>query len=163
MGVDVGFNEGKHGYVLSFPWNFPQIVGEFESDHPPIPSDSLIHTTIYNQLWNHDFNSLFRRFHQACAIPDYELIHMICEPNLAKYMQKSIYEIHYHGLDIEMANLTVDQPSIQFLKVEFHHGLSVTRSQNDRKDAYDITHSSLFGAPITYYKHKERAPTFLDT
>ena len=55
-----------------------------------------------------EFNKLFREFHQACALPDYVMIDGACEPKLAQYVKESVRRIHFHGLDIEMANLTVE-------------------------------------------------------
>ena len=75
-----------------------------------------------------DFNVLFREFHQFCAIPDYEGLQNICEPKLASYVSESLQRIHFHGLDVEMANLTVEQPSIKILKAEVHKNLKVDRS-----------------------------------
>lgn len=61
--------------------------------------------------------------------------------------------IHFHGLDVEMANLTVES-KIKVLKVEIHHGLNVDRSKNNFK--YTTSKSSLFGAPATYYVPTEQ-------
>ena len=30
VGADIAFNEQKHGYVLTFPWNFEQVINDFE-------------------------------------------------------------------------------------------------------------------------------------
>ena len=29
----MNFDEKKHGYVLTFPWNFEEVIAEFESDY----------------------------------------------------------------------------------------------------------------------------------
>ena len=50
-----------------------------------------------------------------------------------------------------MANLTVDQPSMQVLKVEIAHGLDCERSQNGSAAEWVETKSSILGAPCTYY------------
>ena len=55
-----------------------------------------------------DFNNLYRKFHQACAMHDPEGIDVNCEPRLAQAVNESLDRIHFHGLDIEMANLTVE-------------------------------------------------------
>ena len=55
-----------------------------------------------------DFNTLFREFHQSCAIHDQAGLDEICEPKLASYVGDSVDRIHFHGLDIEMANLTIE-------------------------------------------------------
>lgn len=70
--------------------------------------------------------------------------------------------IHFHGLDVEMANLTVEQPSIKVLKVEIHHGLNLERKQNASSDDYTISKSSILGAPATYYVPKNDQRHFLD-
>jgi hypothetical protein len=33
LGVDQKFDAQKHAYVLTFPWNFPEIVDSFEATH----------------------------------------------------------------------------------------------------------------------------------
>ena len=53
-----------------------------------------------------------------------------------------------------MANLTVEQPSIKVLKVEIHHGLNLERKQNAPAEDYNISQSSILGAPATYYVPK---------
>ena len=57
-------------------------------------------------------------------------------------------------MDVEMANLTVHQPRIDILNVEVHNGLSVTRSHNKPLDEYDVTESTLMGAPLKVYTSK---------
>lgn len=74
-----------------------------------------------------------------------------CEGRLAQAVNESLDRIHFHGLDIEMANLTVNQPNIQVLKVEIAHGLQVDRASNGTAEDYTISQSSLLGAPTTYY------------
>ena len=37
LGVDMVFSEQKHAYVLSFPWNFQEIIKDFETDYRPLP------------------------------------------------------------------------------------------------------------------------------
>jgi hypothetical protein len=60
-------------------------------------------------------------------MPDYMEIDKLCEGQLAQYVKESVRRIHFHGLDIEMANLTVKQPKIKILKVELTNGLSLER------------------------------------
>jgi hypothetical protein len=55
-----------------------------------------------------DFNRLFREFNQACAIPDYDCLNLICEGRLSNVVSESLKRIHFHGLDVEIANLTVE-------------------------------------------------------
>jgi len=76
-----------------------------------------------------DFNILFRKFHQACSWPDAERIEDICEERLATAVNASLDRIHYHGLDIEMANLTVKN-NIKVMNVHISNGLDITRSNN---------------------------------
>jgi hypothetical protein len=33
LGVDSQFDQQKHAYVLTFPWNFPEIINSFEAKH----------------------------------------------------------------------------------------------------------------------------------
>lgn len=95
-----------------------------------------------------DFNILFRQFHQYCAVPDPVGIQKVCEPRLAETVNQAVERIHFHGLDVEMANLTVES-KIKVLKVEVHHGLHVDRAKNNLK--FTVSKSSLFGAPASYY------------
>ena len=93
---------------------------------------------------------MFREFHQSCARNDAEGIEFVCEGRLAKAVNESLERIHFHGLDIEMANLTV-APEVKVLKVEVYHGLQVERSQNGNAEDWNATESSILGAPCTYY------------
>lgn len=102
-----------------------------------------------------DFNTLFRKFHQACAIPDHEGIAHICEPRLANYVSESINRIHFHGLDVEMANLTVEQPSIRVMKVEINQNLNLDRSLNQPLQEYQVlSNKNMLGAPWNVYISK---------
>jgi hypothetical protein len=120
VGADVAFNDQKHGYVLSFPWNFEQIISDFEQGFRPMSTTGYWHQWMQRSRSEVDFNTLFRKFHQACAIPDHEGLKLICEPRLASYVSESLKRIHFHGLDVEMANLTIEQPSIRILKAEIN-------------------------------------------
>ena len=77
-------------------------------------------------------------------------------------MSESVQRIHFHGLDIEMANLTVEQPKIKLLKVELSHGVSVERNLNAPASEYTSHKSSLLGAPLTTYVPKNDTRSFLD-
>ena len=99
-------------------------------------------------------NKLFREFHQACALPDYQWLDQICEGKLSQYVKESVRRIHFHGLDIEMSNLTVEQPKMKLLKVEVSHGVSLERSQNKPASEYNVVKSALFGAPQNVYTPK---------
>lgn len=85
------------------------------------------------------------------ALPDTKGIEKICEPRLAEAVNQAVHRIRLQGLSLEMANLTVEQPSISLLKVEIHHGLNVVRSLNGQESDYSISRSSVLGAPVTYY------------
>lgn len=84
-------------------------------------------------------------------MPDPVGISKVCEGRLAQAVNQSVQRIHFHGLDVEMANLTVEQPSIKVLKVEINHGLNVERSQNGPQNDYNVIKSSFLGAPTNYY------------
>ena len=151
FGADLSFNERKHGYILSFPWNFDEVIQNYENNFNPLKKGNFWNRWIFNRECDRDFNELFRVFHQACAIPEEEGIDRVCEPRLAKYIKRSVENIRFHGMSIEMANLTVIQPKIEILNVEIHHGLSMDRSENKSENAYNITESTLFGAPLKHY------------
>ena len=36
FGADLAFNTSKHGYILSFPWNYDEIIKDFEEDFTPL-------------------------------------------------------------------------------------------------------------------------------
>ena len=151
FGADLSFNERKHGYILSFPWNFDEVIQNYENNFNPLKKGNFWNRWVFNRECDRDFNELFRVFHQACAIPEEEGIDRVCEPRLAKYIKRSVENIRFHGMSIEMANLTVIQPKIEILNVEIHHGLSMDRSENKPENAYNITESTLFGAPLKHY------------
>ena len=173
VGADETFSERKHAYVLTFPWNFPQIVDRYTSEYPGITeksgdSEAFWRLYVENSGCLFDFNKLFREFHQACALPDVEGLHYCCEGRLATAVGASVERIHFHGLDIEMANLTVEQPMINVLKVEIAHGLSLQRDANGSKDRFEVSEGTTLGAPTTYYTPTEEHDTrhwldFLDS
>jgi hypothetical protein len=65
-----------------------------------------------------------------------------------------VRRIHFHGLDIEMANLTVKQPKIKVLKVELTNGLSLERAANGDASEYTSQKTSVLGAPTTVFRNK---------
>jgi hypothetical protein len=154
FGADLAFNSRKHGYILSFPWNFEDVIKDYEQDFTPLDAKSFWYKWVFNREVDRDFNQLFRVFHQACSIPEESGIDRVCEPKLASYMKKSINNIHFHGMDIEMANLRVHQPKIDILNVELSHGLSVDRSENRTENDYEVSESTLMGAPLKVYTNK---------
>jgi len=162
LGVDTVFSEQKHAYVLTFPWNFPGIIEQFENSYRPLPDSAFWSRFVENSRSVVDFNNLFREFHQFCSIPDAEGIERICEGKLAATVNQSVERIHFHGLDIEMANLTVNQPSVKVLNVEIAHGLNVERNTNGSEDEYTVSQSSVLGAPTNYYVPKNDNRHFLD-
>lgn len=155
VGADQTFNENKHSYVLTFPWNFEEVLDDY-AKHRPMSESSYWHRWMTNSRAVVDFNNLFREFHQACAIPDQQGLDKVCEPRLASYVGDSIRRIHFHGLDVEMANLTVEQPSIKILKAEVSQGLNVDRSLNSRNASdYNINRNhNIFGAKWSTYSPK---------
>jgi len=63
VGADMTFNENKHGYVLAFPWNFEEVINEFENEYK-VMSDSSYWTKFLNNTRSVvTFNNLFREFH----------------------------------------------------------------------------------------------------
>lgn len=66
LGIDTEFSEAKHGYILTFPWNFPEIVNDFERQFRPMTGfwDNLLE----NSNAKYRFSTMFRDFHQACAL-----------------------------------------------------------------------------------------------
>ncbi len=161
LGVDMQFSEQKHAYVLSFPWNFQEIISDYEHSVSKVSEGSFWHKFVFNNA-NYEMNKLFREFHQACALPDYLWLDQICEGKLSQYVKESLRRIHFHGLDIEMANLTVDQPRMKLLKVEVSHGVNLERNQNKAASEYSVTKNSLMGAPQTVYVPKNDQRHFLD-
>ena len=133
---------------MTFPWNYESIINQFESEHKALADSSYWHKWMVNSRAIVDFNNLFRDYHQSCAIPDYQGLERICEPRLASYVSDCLKRIHFHGLDVEMANLTVEQPSIQILKAEVKQGLDVNRDNNNRsiKDYNVSNNHNIFGA-----------------
>lgn len=60
MGVDTVFNEQKHAYVLTFPWNYQEVIADYEGGARPVPAywDRWIHAN-----GDYEINKLFRDFH----------------------------------------------------------------------------------------------------
>ena len=147
--------------MLTFPWNFDEIIEEFSARHRPMPDNSFWSKYVVNSRAIDEFNILFRKFHQACAMHDGIGIDINCEGRLAQAVNESLDRIHFHGLDIEMANLTVES-NIKVLKVEITHGLNVERDSNGNAEDYTTSQSSVLGAPTTYYTPVKDERTFLD-
>ena len=63
VGADLLFNENKHSYVLSFPWNFQEVITQYESAYRPMSTSSFWHKFMVNSRAVVDFNNLFRDFH----------------------------------------------------------------------------------------------------
>lgn len=147
---------------MTFPWNFPAIVDNFEAKHRVINSGywSLF---VKNSGAENDFNNLFRMFHQYCALPNPDGIAHICEGKLAQAVNQSVQRIHFHGLDVEMANLTVHQPSIKVLKTEVNHGLQVERASNGVESDWSVNNTTFYGAPCNYYKSLANPPDVFDS
>ena len=127
-----------------------------------MPTSNYWHKFVFNNNAKLEFNDLFREFHQYCAIPDFEGLDKICEGRLADYVKKSIQRINFHGLSIEMANLTVHQPSMKVLKAEITHGLSRDRASNLPKSEYKVVKSKMFGAPLHTYAPFNDTRSILD-
>ena len=70
IGADQKFDQQKHAYVLTFPWNFPEIVSSFETKHRIISDSSYWGRFVDNSGAKVDFNNLYRQFHQYCSVPD---------------------------------------------------------------------------------------------
>jgi hypothetical protein len=70
VGADETFNERKHAYVLTFPWNYPEIVDRYNSSFPGLSDSAYWARYVENSGSINDFNKLFRNFHQCCALPD---------------------------------------------------------------------------------------------
>ena len=92
---------------------------------------------------------------------DQEGIKASCEGTLAHAVNQSLDRIHFHGLDIEMANLRVES-NIKVLKVEITHGLNIERSKNLPKDGYNVVQSSIMGAKCDFYTPKNGENSVLD-
>ena len=160
LGIDTKFDKHQHSYVLSFPWNFDEIISKSEMR----AQDDLGYWEDFMQNSGClvDFNNLFREFHQFCALPEPVGIRRVCEPRLAEQVNAAVERIRLRGLGIEMANLTVHQPNIKLLKCELTHGLSVDRDQNGQAADWDVSHDTIMGAPVQYYTSKANPPSFWD-
>lgn len=77
-------------------------------------------------------------------------------------MDESLKRIHFHGLDVEMSNLTNNQPKVELLKVEINKGLQVDRASNQRKEDYKISSSKWLGANYNVFTPKKDERHFLD-
>lgn len=57
------FNEEKHGYVLSFPWNYPEIINKHEAAFRPMAKNSYWDHWLTHTNAKHEFSKSFREFH----------------------------------------------------------------------------------------------------
>lgn len=163
FGADVAFNSRKHGYILSLPWNFDEVIKDYEQDFRVLKPNNFWHRWVFNRECNRDFDELFRVFHQSCAIPEESGIDRVCEPRLAAYMKKAIQNVHFHGMDIEMANLTNHSPKIDILNVDVSYGISVDRDSNKPKDDYNVAKSTFWGCPLSVYTDKNDTRSVFDS
>ncbi len=58
VGADMEFSSTKHGYVLSFPWNFPEIIDNYETQYSAV--DGFWSMFVKNTCSEEEFNNLFR-------------------------------------------------------------------------------------------------------
>jgi len=58
----MAFSMQKHSYVLAFPWNFPEIIQDFEADYRTFSPSSFWHRFMESQALR-EVNDLFREFH----------------------------------------------------------------------------------------------------
>ena len=65
FGADLAFNNRKHGYILSFPWNFEEVIKDYERDFKPLDSSNFWCKWVFNRECDRNFNELFRVFHQS--------------------------------------------------------------------------------------------------
>ena len=66
FGADLAFNERKHGYILSFPWNFDEVIQDYEHEFTPLDEKNFWYKWIYNREADRDFNELFRVVNSNC-------------------------------------------------------------------------------------------------
>jgi len=126
-------------------------------------TSSFWNTWVTNSGAIFDMNLLFREFHQQVSIPHPTNIKKICEGRLAQVVNQSVERIHFHGMDVEMANLTVEQPGFKVLKVEMTHGLKVDRASNGKLEDLNVNKSSILGAPCDYYVPKNDKRDMFDS
>ena len=62
LGVDTELSPQKHAYVLTFPWNFDEIIDDFQGRYRPM-SSGFWSTFVRNSGAIGEFNYLFREFH----------------------------------------------------------------------------------------------------
>ena len=60
----------------------------------------------------------------------------MCEPRLAEKLSASLKRIHFHGLDVEMDELTADSKP-QLLDVEVHKNLEIDRTLNGSQENWN--------------------------
>ncbi len=59
----------------------------------------------------------------------------MCEEGLNAKLSTALRRIHFHGLDVEMENLTVDS-NPQLLDIALHKNLHIERSRNGPSSAW---------------------------
>ena len=63
FGADQEFSKQKHAYVLTFPWNFDEIIDEFQAKYRPLADNQYWSLFVRNSGAIAEFNVLFREFH----------------------------------------------------------------------------------------------------
>ena len=92
--------------MLTFPWPTDDIINQFA--HSKVKVNAFWDMFFRNSGCQVSFNNLFREFHQSCALNDRHGIDKICEGRLALAVNDALKRIHFHGCDVEMANLTIE-------------------------------------------------------
>ena len=94
--------------MLTFPWNFPEIIDKFQK---PGPGASKWQNYVTNSRSVVQFNNLFRVFHQSCALNDQDVIigtKAVKEPQFVTDMCKAFPGNIIVGLDAQDGRVAID-------------------------------------------------------
>lgn len=83
------FSKQKHAYVMMFPWNYPEIIEDFEGEMRTLSNGSFWSAFMKSNALN-EINVLFREFHQSCALQDYKSLNRVCEGTLAVFYKCNV-------------------------------------------------------------------------
>ena len=103
-----------------------------------------------------DINTIYTKFHQKIAIPDYGRLYDICEERFAIHIIMIANRLNSVGIAMGIEGANVELPKVEVLEFKLFNGLNLNRELNKPEDEYikctefirNLSH------PCTFYKLK---------
>jgi len=128
FGSDKELDTNKHKYIFEFPWFEENLLKNFESKEKSIPNYWKMF--LNNRGCYNDFSFLYRELHQWFALKDYNGIKYLCEGKLSNKLTNILKEITRNGFDLEMTDISNQQPNLKILEVEAFKNIEIEREKN---------------------------------